>query len=75
MWVVYEVTEMGCYDIYSGSSTHARTMRLNGIATFILHVIQCTTFYQTKFVAATLIAKASLKSLNSRLGSNVMKYY
>ena len=48
-------------------------MRENGITTFILHVAQCITFHQTKFVTATLIAEALLKSFYSRLGFKVIK--
>ena len=52
------VTEMGCFDDYLDAATRAKTMRGNGITTFLLHVAQCITFHKTKFVVATLIVKA-----------------
>ena len=54
---------MGCFDDYSDAAPRARTMRGNGITTFILHVAQCITFCKkNKIVTATLIVKALLKS-------------
>ena len=50
-------------------------MRVNGITTFLLDVAQCITFHQTKFVTETLIVQARLKSLYSRLGFKVIKYF
>ena len=73
MLVDYASTEMDCFDDYSDASPRAKTMRGNGITTFILHVSQCITFRQTKFVTATLIAKAQLESINSSLGFKVIK--
>ena len=61
--VDYTVTEMGCFGYYSDAAPHAKTMRGNGITTFILYVAQCITFNQTQFVTATLIAEARLNSL------------
>ena len=40
MLVDYAVTDMGCFDDYSDAAPRARTMRGNGITTFILHVSQ-----------------------------------
>ena len=54
MLVDYAVTEMGCFDNYSDAAPHAKTMRGNGITTFILHVAQCITF--NNFFTETLIA-------------------
>ena len=71
MLVDYAVTEMGCFGDYSDTVPHAKTMRGNGITNFLLHVSQCIIFNQTKFVTATLIAGAWLKSLYSRLGFKV----
>ena len=73
MLVDYAVTEMGCFDDYSDNRPHSKTMRVYGITNFILHVSQCIIFNQTKFVTATLIAGAWLKSLYSRLGFKVIK--
>ena len=47
MLVDYAVTEMGCFDDYSDAAPSAKTMRVNGITTFLLHVAQFITFYQT----------------------------
>ena len=58
---------------YLDVAPHAKAMRVNGITTFIFHVSQFITFRQTKFVTATLIAEASLKSFYSRLGFKVIK--
>ena len=58
----YAVTEMGCFNDYSDADPRAKTIRGNGITTFILNVAQCITFCQTKFVTATLISEASLKT-------------
>ena len=69
----YAVTEMGCFDGYLDAAPRAKTMRLNGITTFLLHVTQCITFNQTNFVTETLIYYASLKSFYSRLGFKVIK--
>ena len=52
---------------------HVQKMGVNSITTFLLNISQCITFNQTKFVIATLIAKARLKSLYLRLGFKVIK--
>ena len=75
MLLDYAVTEMGCFDDYLDAAPRAKNMRGNGINTFLLHVYECFTFRQTKFVTATLIAKASLKSFYSRLDFKVIKYF
>ena len=63
MLVDYAVTDMGCFDDYSDAAPRARTMRGNGITTFILHVSQWITFNQKQFFAATLIDEEQFKSL------------
>ena len=75
MLVYYAVTEMGCFGVYLDAAPRAKTMRGNGITTFLLYIAQCITFNQTKFVTATLIAEASLKSLYPSLGFKVIKYF
>ena len=50
-------------------------MRANSINTFLLHVTQCITFNQTKFITETLITESRLKSLYSRLDFKVIKYF
>ena len=73
MLVDYAVTEMGCFDDYSYDASHAKTMRGNGITNFLLHASQCVTF--NKCFTATSIAKELLKSLYSRLGFKIIKYF
>ena len=58
MLVDYSVTEIGCFDDYSDAAPRAKTMRGNGITTFILHISQCITFCQANLVTATLISEA-----------------
>ena len=71
--VDYAVTEMGSFDDYSDAAPHDKTMRVNDINTFLLHVAQCISFNQTKFVKATSIAKSPLKSTYSRSDFKVIK--
>ena len=73
MLVDYEVTEVGCFDNYSDAAPRAETMWGNGISKFILNVSQCITFCQTNIFTRPLIAKASLKSFDSRLGFKIIK--
>ena len=73
MLVDYSVTDMGCFYDYSDAATCSKTIRGNGITTFIFHVAQCITLLQTKIVTETLITKALLKPLYSRLGFKVIK--
>ena len=73
MLVDYAVTDMGLFDDYSDDASHTKIMRGNGITTFILHVAQCVTINKTKFVTATIIAKARFKSLYSRLGFKLIR--
>ena len=73
MFSDYTVTETIFFDDYSDAAPRAKTMRVNGITNFLLHVAQCITFRQTKFFTAALIDEASLKSFYSRLGFKVIK--
>ena len=73
MLVDYAVTEMGYFGNYLDAAPHAKTMRGNGIITFILHIAKCVTVNQTQFVTETLISKSRLNSLYSRLGFKVIK--
>ena len=73
MLVDYAVTEMVYFDEYLYAAPRAKTMRGSGITTLLLHISQCITFNQTKFVTATLISEARLDSLYSRLGFKVIK--
>ena len=73
MLVDYTVTDMGCFDDYSDDAPHAKTMRENGIISFILHVAQCIIVNKTNFFTEILTAKSWLKLLYSRLGFKVIK--
>ena len=75
MLVDYVDTDMGCFDDYLDAVPRTKTMRVNGITTFLLHVSQCITFHQKQIVIATLISKESLKSFYSRLAFKVIKYF
>ena len=75
MLVDYAVTDMGRVDDYSDAVTRTKTMRGNGITTFILYIAQCITFNKLIFVTAILIAEALLNSLYSRLSFKVIKYF
>ena len=63
MLVDYGVTEMGHFDDYLDAAPRAKTMRRNGITTFLLHVSQCIIFNQKLVFTEILITKAWLKSL------------
>ena len=71
----YSVTYMGSLDYYSDAAPRAKTMRGNGITTFLLHIDKYIIFRQTNIVTATLIAKASLKSFYSRLRFKVIMHF
>ena len=75
VYILRYLTEMGFFDDCLDAAPLAKTMRVNGVTTFLLHVSQCITFRQTQFVTATLISKLSLKSLYFRLGFKVIKYF
>ena len=57
MLVDYAVTDMGCFDDYSDAAPRAKTMRGNGITTFLLHVAQCITLNQTTFLQQHLLPR------------------
>ena len=73
MFVYYAVTYIGCFDDCSDAVPRAKKMEGNAITTLLLYVAQCITLNQTKFVTATLIAEARMKSLYLRLGFKVIK--
>ena len=66
---------MGFLDYYSDADPNHKSIRGNGITTFIFHVAQCILFRLTNFVKTILIANASLKSFDSRLCFTVIKYF
>ena len=53
MLVDYSVTEMVCFDDYLDAAPRAKTMRGNGITTFILHLPQHINFKQKQIAIAT----------------------
>ena len=57
MLVDYAVTEVGCFDDYLDAAPRAKTMRVNGITTFILHVSQCITFHKEKLLQLNLLTR------------------
>ena len=73
MLVDYAATKMGSPDDYSDADPQGKSMRENGITTFLLHVAQCIIFNQTNCVKITLIDDSSLKSFYSRLGFKVIE--
>ena len=63
---------MGFLDHYREADPNHKSIRGNGITTFLLHVAQCIIFNQTNIVKTILFANASLKSFYSRLGFTVI---
>ena len=58
MLVGYAVTEMGFLDEYLDDALQGKSMRVNGITTFILNVAQFIIFNQTNRVKTPLISNA-----------------
>ena len=58
MLVEYAATEMGFLDDYSDDDTNHKSIRRNGITTFLFHVAQCIIFCLTNCVKTILIANA-----------------
>ena len=48
MLVDYTITKMGYFYDYLNAAPHAKKMTGNCITTFLLHVVKCITFNQTK---------------------------
>ena len=61
MLVEYADTEMGFLDGYSDADPNHKSIRGNGITTFLFHVAQCILFHLKNGVKTILIATASLK--------------
>ena len=66
---------MGFLDDYSDSDPNHKSIKVNGITTYLFHVAQCIFFCLTNSVKTILIANASLKTFYSRLGFTVIKYF
>ena len=64
---------MGLLDDYLDAEPNHKSIRGNGITTFLLHVSQCIIFNKKNHVKTTLIIDALLKSFYSRLGFKVIK--
>ena len=62
---------MGFLDYYSSAYPNHKSIRGNGITTFLLHVAQCIIFNLTNHVKTIIIANVSLKTFYSRLGFKV----
>ena len=75
MLIEYAATEIGFLDDYSDSDPNHKSIKGNGITTFLFHVADCILLCITNFVETILIANASLKSFYSRLGFTVIKYF
>ena len=75
MLVDYVVTDMGTFGNYLDAVPRSKTMRGDGITTFIFHVSQCIIINQTKFVTALLIPEDWLNSLYLRLDFNTIKEF
>ena len=74
MLMDYAVTEMFWFDDYFDAASPAKTMRGNCITTFLCTFPNVSPSIN-KNVTATLIFKAYLKSIYSRLGFKVVKYF
>ena len=55
MLVDYAATEMGPLEDYSDAAPQGKSMRGNGINTFLLHVSQCIIFNQTNSLKKHLL--------------------
>ena len=64
---------MGFLDDYSDADPNHKSIRGNGITTFIFHVAQCIIFNPTNQVKTILIVNVLLKTFYSRLGFSVIK--
>ena len=64
---------MGFLDDYSDADPNHKSIRGNGITTYLFHVDQCIVFCLTNSVKTILIANASLNTFYSRLGFTVIK--
>ena len=73
MLIEYAATEMGFLDDYSDADPNQKSIRVNGITTFLFCVAQCIVFNLTNQVKKILIANVSLKTFYSRLGFFVIK--
>ena len=66
---------MGSLGEYSDATSQGKSMRGNGITTFLLHVAQCIIFNKKNCVKTIIIVDASLKSYYSSLDFKGIKYF
>ena len=66
MLIEYAASEMGFLDYYSDADPNHKSIRGNGITTFLFHVAQCILFNLANHVKTILIANVSLKTFYSR---------
>ena len=71
--VEYAAIEMGFLDDYSDADPNHKSIKGNGITTFIFHVAKCIIFNLTNHFKTILISNVSLKTFYSRLGFTVIK--
>ena len=64
---------MGFLDDYYDADPNHKSIRVNGITTFLFHVSKCIISNLTNHVKTILIANVSLKKIYSRLGFTVIK--
>ena len=57
MLVDYAITQMGSFDDYLDAALRAKTKRVNGNTTFLLHVTQCITFHQQNLLQKHLLPR------------------
>ena len=73
MLIEYAATEMGVLDDYSDADPNQKSIRVNGITTFLFRVAQCISFKLTTQAKTILIANVSLKTFYLRLGLTGIK--
>ena len=64
---------MGFLDYYYDADPNHKSIKGNGITTFLFHVAQCIILNLTNHVKTILIVNVSLKTFYSRLGFSVIK--
>ena len=73
MLIKYAATDMGFLDDYSDADPNHKSIRGNGITTFLFHVALCIIFNLSNHVKTILISNISLKTFYSRLSFTNIK--
>ena len=68
MLIEYAATEMVFLDDYSDADPNHKSIRENGITTYLFHVAQCILFCLTNSVKTILITNASIKNILFKVG-------